>query len=72
MSTTATSPLAERKLLGYPDTSIALHVTSRKGNETLRVVITDPSGTTEWEAQDRADAKDRYFHPFCYGYEHRN
>lgn len=61
--------LAERAILGYPGTSIALHVTKTKGKEKLKVEITDPSGVTSWDAADRKDAKDRYFHPFCYGYE---
>ncbi len=58
--------VADRPLLGYPDTQIEIHMDFSP--EQYRVVITDPCGVLEWEAADRREALDKFKHPFAYGY----
>lgn len=61
--------LAERELLGYPDTRVQIHVTTGKDNiEFSRVVVIDPQGETVLHTPDA------FMHPFACGYdwyEHR-
>lgn len=57
--------LAERDLLGY-DAHVELHANFE--DDTYTVIIEDALGRTEWTAEDRARAKDMYFHPFAFGY----
>jgi len=60
--------LATRPLLGYPDTTISLHIEERD----YRVRISDPVGITEWVPTTKYEAKEMYFHPFVYGYTFNN
>lgn len=57
--------LAERRLLGFADTWARLHVNL---DDTFVVEIEDTIGRIEWPTSDRREAKDRYFHPFAFGY----
>ena len=56
--------LAEREVPGYPGMTCELHVEDA-GN--YRVLVRTPVRCFEWETRSRADARDRYFHPFVYG-----
>lgn len=49
--------LAERELLGFPDTRIEILMSK----ENIRVLVHDRLGVTELPAE-------AYFHPFAYGY----
>lgn len=53
--------LAERELLGYPNTKVQLHVDLTTKPVSGRVLVTDALGTTELPAE-------AYFHPFAFGY----
>ena len=59
-------PIAERPLLGYPDTTVSLTIEDRD----YRVTIKDHVGLTQWTAHTKYEAKEMYFHPFVYGYEY--
>lgn len=61
--------LAERELLGYPGTVVQLHVESDTRVERFEIQIHDPCVLLTWRPATRAEAKEMYFHPFCYGYE---
>lgn len=65
------TPLIERPILGYPGLTIELHHT-RKTDRSDVVVKENGEKATEWKDLTREEAKDRYFHPFCYGFNVRD
>lgn len=65
------TPLIERSLLGYPGIVVEL-IHNRKSDRSDVIVKANDNVATEWKGLTREEAKDRFFHPFCYGFNVRN
>lgn len=65
------TPLIERPLLGYPGYTVEL-THNRKADRSDVIVKRNEGVATEWKGLTREEAKDRYFHPFCYGFDVRD
>jgi len=63
--------LIERPLLGYPGIVIEL-IHNRKTDRSDVIVKQNENVATEWKGLTREEAKDRFFHPFCYGFDVRD
>lgn len=57
--------LADRPLMGYPGVTVELHIAPPPYGVGYQVRC----GGETWEVDNTKDAKDIYFHPFCYGYD---
>lgn len=62
--------LSTREVPGYPDLEVTLFVDQQGEQEKYAVVVRDRTQVTQWDTTTRKEAADRYFHPFCYGYEY--